>query len=66
MVRPAFILSPRTAQEAAACHLRQQMAITGRLQSRDYTKLTENGPENRTTYEISALTMTLPENSAPA
>ena len=49
------ILWGRTAQEIATCHTREQIHICGRLQSRNYTKLTENGPEERTAYEISAL-----------
>lgn len=55
------ILWGRTAQEAARCHTRDKITIQGRLQSRIYTKLTENGPEERTAYEISALTATFPE-----
>lgn len=50
------ILWGRTAQEVAACHTRDCIRIQGRLQSRVYTKLTEDGPEERTAYEISALT----------
>lgn len=49
------ILWGRTAQEISACHTRDCIRIYGRLQSRIYTKLTENGPEERTAYEISAL-----------
>lgn len=49
------ILWGRTAQEAAACHTRDCIRISGRLQSRIYTKLTEEGPQERTAYEISAL-----------
>lgn len=45
-----------TAQEAACCHTRDMVTLHGRMQSRIYTKLTENGPEERTAYEISALT----------
>lgn len=55
------ILWGRTAQEAARCHTRNKITIQGRLQSRVYTKLTEDGPEERTAYEISALTATFPE-----
>lgn len=55
------ILWGRTAQEAARCHTREKITIQGRLQSRVYTKLTEDGPEERTAYEISALTATFPE-----
>ena len=49
------ILWGRTAQEIAACHTRDRLRICGRLQSRIYTKLTEDGPIERTAYEISAL-----------
>ena len=50
------ILWGRIAQEVSACHIRDEVTVCGRLQSRVYTKLTENGPEERTAYEISALT----------
>ena len=49
------ILWGRTAQEISACHTSDIIRIHGRLQSRLYTKLTEDGAEERTTYEISAL-----------
>lgn len=49
------ILWGRTAQEVSACHTRDCIRISGRLQSRIYTKLTEDGPQERTAYEISAL-----------
>ena len=49
------ILWGKTAQEASACHTRDMLQLTGRLQSRVYTKLTDDGPEERTAYEISAL-----------
>lgn len=49
------ILWGRTAQEVSRCHTRDQVRITGRLQSRVYTKMTEDGPIERTAYEISAL-----------
>ena len=55
------ILWGRTAQEASACHTRDVIRICGRLQSRSYTKLTEFGPQERTAYEISALTAEIPE-----
>ena len=45
----------RTAQEVSACHTRDCIRINGRLQSRIYTKLTEDGPTERTAYEVSAL-----------
>lgn len=50
------ILWGRTAQEISSCHVRDCIRIYGRLQSRCYTKLTEDGPIERTAYEISALT----------
>ena len=49
------IIWGRTAQDVAQCHTSDVIAIRGRLQSRIYTKLTEEGPEDRTTYEISAM-----------
>ncbi len=50
------ILWGRIAQNVSQCHTRDVIAIRGRLQSRIYTKLTEDGPQERTAYEISALT----------
>ena len=49
------ILWGRTAQDMASCQVRDRVRICGRLQSRLYTKLTEDGPQERTAYEISAL-----------
>ncbi len=49
------ILWGRTAQEVSVCHTRDRIRIYGRLQSRVYTKLTEDGLQERTAYEISAL-----------
>ena len=57
------ILWGRTAMEVANCHVRDMVSITGRLQSRVYTKVTENGPEARTAYEISALTAEVLDDS---
>lgn len=57
------ILWGRTAQEAARCHTRDRITIQGRLQSRIYTKLTEEGPVDRTAYEISALTASFPQEA---
>ena len=56
------ILWGRTAQEAAQLHTRDKIRIHGRLQSRIYTKVTEDGAEERTAYEISALSAELPED----
>lgn len=50
------ILWGRTAQDIALCHTSDRIRIHGRLQSRSYTKQTDDGPEERTAYEISALT----------
>ncbi len=50
------ILWGRTAQEISVCHVRDRIRIYGRLQSRIYTKITDDGPVERTAYEISALT----------
>jgi len=49
------ILWGKTAQEVSECHVRDRIRICGRLQSRIYTKLTEEGAFERTAYEISAL-----------
>ena len=43
-------------------HKGDRVQLQGRLQSRNYTKLTEDGPQERTAYEISALTAEFPEN----
>ena len=56
------ILWGRTAQEAALCHTRDVIRVYGRLQSRIYTKLTENGAEERTAYEVSALSAEIPDD----
>lgn len=50
------ILWGRTAQEVCICQVRDSLSIHGRLQSRIYTKLTEEGAIERTAYELSALT----------
>lgn len=55
------ILWGRTAQQGALCSVRECLRIQGRLQSRIYTKLTEEGPQERTAYEISALTVEFPD-----
>lgn len=49
------ILWGRTAVEVSQYHTREILQISGRLQSRTYTKVTESGSEERTAYEISAL-----------
>ena len=57
------ILWGRTAQEVALCHTSDVICIRGRLQSRIYTKLTEDGAVEHTAYEISALTADFPDDS---
>lgn len=57
------ILWGRTAQDAARCQVRDRLRICGRLQSRIYTKITENGAEERTAYEISALSAEMAEEN---
>lgn len=49
----------RTGMEIAQGEVGDQVTLTGRLQSRGYKKMTENGVEERTAYEISALTAQL-------
>lgn len=49
------ILWGRTAQDISQCATRDVIRIVGRLQSRVYTKLTEEGAQERIAYEISAL-----------
>ena len=56
------ILWGRTAHEVSQCHTRDRIRIVGRLQSRIYTKLTDSGAEERTAYEISALTAEILQN----
>ena len=55
------ILWGKMAQQVSQCHTSDRIRIQGRLQSRIYTKLTEDGPEERTAYEISALTAEIPD-----
>ena len=50
------ILWGRTAQEISRCTVRDRIQLTGRLQSRIYTKYLDGIPQERTAYEISALT----------
>ena len=50
------ILWGRIAQELSQCHTSDSIRVCGRLQSRIYTKLTPEGAQERTAYEISALT----------
>ncbi len=59
------ILWGRIAQEVAACHTSDVLCVQGRLQSRIYTKLTEEGAQERTAYEISALTAQIVDPEDP-
>ena len=55
------ILWGRIAQQGAVCEVRDRLRVHGRLQSRIYTKITEDGMEERTAYEISALSVDFPQ-----
>jgi len=55
------ILWGRTAAEGAQRHVRDVIRLTGRLQSRNYTKMTDQGPQERTAYEVSAWSAEFPE-----
>ena len=57
------ILWGRVAHQVAACHTSDVVQICGRLQSRAYIKQTEQGAQERTAYEISALTAQIMEDS---
>lgn len=57
------ILWGKTAQDISVCQVRQHIRICGRLQSRIYTKLTMEGSEERTAYEISALSAQILEEN---
>ena len=50
------ILWGRIANQVARCQISDRIRVCGRLQSRSYTKQTDSGPEQRTAYELSALT----------
>lgn len=53
----------KVAAIASQCSIGDRVIINGRLQSRIYTKLTEDGAEEKMAYEVSALTAEFPENS---
>ena len=55
------ILWGRCAQEVAAYPVGTPLFLTGRLQSRAYIKVTDGVAEERTAYEISAITAELAE-----
>ena len=54
------ILWGKVAAQAAQCAVGDPIVIDGRLQSRIYTKLTDEGAQERTAYEVSALTAEFP------
>lgn len=56
------ILWGRTARETSVLHTRDRIRILGRFQSRLYTKVTDTGSEERTAYEISALSAEIPDD----
>jgi hypothetical protein len=43
------------ARRAALWRTGQRLRLEGRLQSRDYLKITDSGPEKRTAFEVSAM-----------
>ena len=47
----------RTAGEVSACAVGSSLSLTGRLQSRTYVKLLEDGSETRTAYEVSGMSV---------
>ncbi len=49
----------RTAHEVARLAVGDRLSLTGRLQSRTYNKVLEDGVERRVAYEISAITATV-------
>ena len=55
------ILWGRIAKMVAECHTRDVISVRGRLQSRVYTKMTDEGLQQRTAYEVSALTAEIVE-----
>ncbi len=57
------ILWGRIAKMVSECHTRDVISIQGRLQSRVYTKMTEEGLQEKTAYEISALTAEITEEN---
>ncbi|MCD8342155.1 MAG: single-stranded DNA-binding protein [Clostridiales bacterium] len=52
------------AQKCSQLEVGALLRLGGRLQSRAYTKVTEDGPVNRTAYEVSIMTLALAESTA--
>ena len=46
----------RTAELVSRCGVGSELELTGRLQSREYVKVLEEGSERRIAYEVSAMT----------
>ncbi len=46
----------RTAELIAGCQVGNTIELTGRLQSREYVKVLDEGSQRRTAYEVSAMT----------
>ena len=46
----------RTAELAASCAVGDLLELTGRLQSREYVKILDEGSQRRVAYEVSAMT----------
>jgi len=58
----------RQAEDAAGWQARDRVLLTGRIQSRNYIKVLENGSEERTAFEISAVNLRLipePDGRSP-
>ena len=53
------ILWGSVARMGAECPVGTVLTVEGRLQSRCYVKQTEEGPEERTAYEVSTVTAAL-------
>ncbi len=60
------ILWGSCAQQAAGYAVGTRLCLTGRLQSRQYIKLIDDEPEQRTAYEISAITAALADDKDAA
>lgn len=55
-----------TAQEISVLDVGTALTVEGRLQSREYVKLLENGSERRVAYEVSAVAAEILQPEAPA
>ena len=51
------------ARQAALWTVGTKLCLTGRIQSRNYVKVTEDGPVERTAFEVSVSTIELPEEA---